>query len=113
MRHRWVQHVRDTRCRDEVTDRRACRVLGPAKKTQRRKACVADDEPQLEQRIVWISSEYGRYDYRRIAALLRAEGWRVNRKRVEWNRQQEGLKVPSKQLRRRRLWLGDGSCIRL
>jgi len=68
--------------RDEVTERRACRVLGQARNTQRRKASVADDEPRLVKRIVWMASEYGRYGYRRITALLRAEGWWVNHKRV-------------------------------
>ncbi len=66
-----------------MTERRACRVLGQARNTQRRKVCVADDQPQLVKRIVCVASEYGRYGYRRIPALLRAEGWRVNHKRVE------------------------------
>lgn len=56
---------------------------------------------------------YGRYGYRLIAGLLRLEGWHVNRKRVERIWRKEGLKVPQKQPRRRRLWLNDGSCIRL
>jgi putative transposase len=99
--------------RDAVTERRACRVLGQARNTQRRQACVADDEPQLVKRIVWMASEYGRYGYRRFTALLRAEGWWVNHKRVERIWRQEGLKVPAKQPKWRRLWLGDGSCIRL
>ncbi len=45
--------------------------------------------------------------------MLRAEGWRVNHKRVERIWRQEGLKVPQKQPKRGRLWLNDGSCIRL
>jgi putative transposase len=60
-----------------------------------------------------MAREYRRYGYRRITALLRAEGWWVNHKRVERIWRQEGLKVPAKQPKRRRLWLGDGSCIRL
>jgi putative transposase len=60
-----------------------------------------------------MASEYGRYGYRRMTALLRAEGWWVNHKRVERIWRQEGLNVPAKQPKRRRLWLGDGSCIRL
>ena len=105
--------MRDMLGRDEVTERRACRVLVQARNTQRRKASVADDEPRLVKRIVWMASEYGRYGYRRITALLRAEGWWVNHKRVERIWRQEGLKVPAKQPKRRRLWLGDGSCIQL
>ena len=64
-------------------------------------------------RIVEMASQYGRYGYRRITALLRNEGWRVNHKRVERIWGQEGLKVPKRQPKRGRLWLNDGSCIRL
>ncbi len=67
----------------------------------------------MVEKIVTLASQYGRYGYRRIAALLRNEGWRVNHKRVERIWRQEGLKVPQKQPKRRRLWLTDGSCIRL
>jgi putative transposase len=63
-------------------------------------------------RIVELAREYGRYGYRRITALLRREGWRVNSKRVERIWRQEGLKVPRRQPKRGRLWLSDGSCIR-
>ena len=65
------------------------------------------------EHVVSLASQYGRYGYRRITALLRNEGWRVNHKRVERIWRQEGLKVPSKQPKRGRLWLTDGSCIRL
>ena len=60
-----------------------------------------------------LASEYGRYGYRRVTALLRGEGWHVNHKRVERIWRREGLKVPVKQPKRGRLWLNDGSCIRL
>lgn len=60
-----------------------------------------------------MSSKYGRYGYRRITALLKADGWRVNNKRVERIWRQEGLKVPKKQPKRKRLYFNDGSCIRL
>ena len=59
-----------------------------------------------------LAIAYGRYGYRRITALLRAEGWRVNHKRVERIWRQEGLKVPKRQPKRSRLWLNDGSCVR-
>ncbi len=65
------------------------------------------------KRIIALAAAYGRYGYRRITALLRREGWRVNHKRVERIWRQEGLKVPKKQPKRGRLWLNDGSCIRL
>lgn len=65
------------------------------------------------QRIIDLASEYGRYGYRRITAMLRNEGWLVNHKRVERIWRQEGLKVPQKQPKRGRLWLNDGSIVRL
>ena len=60
-----------------------------------------------------LASQYGRYGYRRVHALLGAEGWRVSHSRVLRIWRREGLKVPHKQPRRSRLWLNDGSCIRL
>ena len=63
--------------------------------------------------IIRLASRYGRYGYRRITAMLRSEGWTVNAKRVERIWRREGLKVPQKQPKRGRLWLNDGSCVRL
>lgn len=60
-----------------------------------------------------LACRYGRYGYRRITALMRTEGWKVNHKRIERLWRREGLKVPSKQPKRGRLWLNDGSCVRL
>ena len=60
-----------------------------------------------------LASQYGRYGYRRITALLREAGWSVSKDRVQRIWRQEGLKVPQKQKARRRLWLNDGSCVRL
>ncbi len=110
LRRRAVEHVRDAL---DVSERRACRVLGQPRTTQRYECRVADDEALLTERVVALASEYGRYGYRRVAALLRAEGWRVNHKRVERIWRQEGLRVPKKQPKRKRLWLADGSCVRL
>ena len=63
--------------------------------------------------MVELATEYGRYGYRRVTALLQQEGLQVNHKRVERLWRREGLKVPAKQPKRRRLWLNDGSCVRL
>lgn len=63
--------------------------------------------------MVELARQYGRYGYRRIAALLRDAGWQVNDKRVERLWRREGLKVPMKQSKKGRLWLNDGSCVRL
>ncbi len=60
-----------------------------------------------------MASQFGRYGYRRVTAMLRNQGWLVNHKRVERIWRQEGLKVPQKQPKRSRLWLNDGSIVRL
>jgi transposase InsO family protein len=96
-----------------VPERRACRVLGQPRSTQRYRASPPSDEPKLVSRMIDLARIYGRYGYRRITALLRREGWRVNHKRVERLWRREGLKVPKKQRKRGRLWMTDGSCLRL
>ena len=88
-------------------------MIGQARTTQRRELRVKDDEELLVTEIVDLASRFGRYGYRTVTGLLRLAGWRVNRKRVERIWKQEGLKVPKKQPKRGRLWLNDGSCIRL
>jgi len=72
-----------------------------------------NDEDELTRAIVQLASEYGRYGYRRIAALLREAGWDVGKDRVQRIWRREGLKVPQKQRPRGRLWRNDGSCVRL
>ena len=96
-----------------ISQRRACHVLCQARSTQHRTPCTSAEEDRLTARITSLATKYGRYGYRRITALLNAEGWRVNHKRVERIWRREGLKVPKKQPKRGRLWLNDGSCIRL
>lgn len=94
-----------------VSERRACRVLRQHRSTQRKKPTTPDDEAALRADIIALARQYGRYGYRRITALLREAGWTVNKKRVEriWRCE----KVPAKQPKRGRLWLHDGSCVRL
>ena len=104
-----MQQARQRLC---VSERRACRVLGQARTTQRHSPARADDEPRLVARLIELATQYGRYGYRRVTALLRGEGWQVNHKRVARLWRREGLKVPQKQPKRARLWLTDGSCIR-
>jgi len=98
-----------------VSERRACKALEQARATQRRNLSPPSDEKQLTEDIIALATRYGRYGYRRITALLNnnEHGWRVNHKRVERIWRKEGLKVPKKQPKRSRLWLNDGSCIRL
>jgi putative transposase len=89
-------------------------VLGQARATQRHVSILTSEEKQLTKDIIELATKYGRYGYRRITALLNDQkGWHVNHKRVERIWRQEGLKVPKKQSKRGRLWLNDGSCVRL
>jgi putative transposase len=109
-RRSFVEHARKV---FGASERRACVVIGHPRSTQRKPAVTADDELALTSDIVELASQYGRYGYRRVTALLKRSGWNVNHKRVERIWRQEGLKVPAKQKKRARLWLNDGSCIRL
>jgi putative transposase len=74
---------------------------------------VRADENALTHAIIEMAAQYGRYGYRRITELLNRAGWEVGTDRVLRIWRREGLKVPSKQRPRGRLWLNDGSCIRL
>src|SRR3712207_5682647 len=96
-----------------VSERRACAALGQHRSTQRKAPRIPDDEARLTADVLELAKRFGRYGYRRIAALLRDAGWAVNRKRVERIWRREGLKVPAKQPKKGRLWLHDGSCVRL
>ena len=96
-----------------VSERRVCVALGQHRSTQRKTPRGRDDEEALTADIIELARQYGRYGYRKITALLRDAGWVVNAKRVERIWRREGLKVPAKQPKRGRLWLNDGSCIRL
>ena len=96
-----------------VSERFACKVLGQHRSTQRKRPKGRADEEALVADIIRLASRHGRYGYRRITAMLRSEGWTVNAKRVERIWRREGLKVPQKHLKRGRLWLNDGSCVRL
>jgi putative transposase len=88
--------------------------LEQARATQRRNLSPPSDEQQLTDDIIALATKYGRYGYRRITALLNNQhGWSVNHKRVERIWRKERLKVPRKQPKRSRLWLNDGSCVRL
>ena len=97
----------------DVSERRACRVVGQHRSTQRKQRMPPAGEEPLTAAIIRLAQQYGRYGYRRITALLRNEGWMVNAKRVERIWRREGLKVPHKQPKRGRLWFNDGSCVRL
>ena len=97
----------------DVSERFACRALGQHRSTQRKVPTGRADETALTADIVALATQYGRYGYRRITAMLHTAGWTVNVKRVEGIWRREGLKVPQKQPKKGRLWLNDGSCVRL
>jgi putative transposase len=87
--------------------------LGQWRGTQRYVVAQRQDEDALTRAITQLASQYGRYGYRRITAVLRDLGWEVGKDRVQRIWRREGLKIPQKQRPRGRLWLNDGSCVRL
>ncbi len=96
-----------------VSERRACRALGQHRSTQRKIPQGQPDEERLTEDIIELARDYGRYGYRMITGRLNQSGWHVNHKRVERIWRCESLKVPQKQPKKGRLWLTNGSCIRL
>jgi putative transposase len=109
-RRQAVEHVSLTL---GISERRTCRAIQQPRSTQRYQPLVPNDEVSLTTQVIKLATKYGRYGYRRITAMLQNEGWQVNHKRVERIWRCEGLKVPQRQPKRGRLWLNDGSCIRL
>jgi transposase InsO family protein len=97
----------------KVSERQICRALGQHRSTQRYQPRGRVDEDHLVADLIKLARQYGSYGYRRAAALLRAAGWQVSDGRVErlWRRKE--LKLPPKKPKKSRLWLHDGSCIRL
>lgn len=95
------------------SERRICRALGIQRSSIRYVPELRRDEGRLRADVVRLAAQYGRYGYRRVTALLWQEGWTISQSRVERIWKQEGLKVPQKQPKRGRLWLNDGSCVRL
>ncbi len=95
-----------------MSQRRACKAAGQHRSTQQYVSKSHGRTCELTARMVELSRENPRYGYRRIHALLLREGWQVNRKRVQRIWRREGLKVPSKQRKRRRVGSKDGSCVR-
>jgi putative transposase len=109
-RRKCIDHVRQEL---GVSERRACRTLGQHRSTQRKAPQGRADEERLTDDIIELADQYGRYGYRMVTGLLNNAGWHVNHKRVERIWRREGLKVPQKQKKKGRLWLNDGSCMRL
>lgn len=96
-----------------MSERRACKVIGQARTTQRYQPKNNEEKEKLRGRVIELAEEYGRYGYRTITDMLNNEGWRIGKDAVYTIWREEGLQVPQKQPKRGRLWLADGSCIRL
>jgi len=94
------------------SERRACRTIGVARSTQRYETSPENDD-SLRLALVRLAKQYGRYGYRKVAELLRIEGWQVNHKKVERLWREEGLQIPQRHRKRKRLYHKDSSVIRL
>jgi len=97
----------------KVAERRACRVLDINRTAYRYIPVKLPDEDEIRSKVIEVACNYGRFGYRKVTSLLRNTGVKINHKRVERIWREEGLKVPKKQTKKRRLWLSDSNCIRL
>ena len=96
-----------------VTERRACRVLSVNRTAYRYEPVRLPDEDEVRADIIDKACNFGRVGYRMVTNMMRNNGTRINHKRVERIWREEGLKLPKKQVKKRRIWMNDGSCIRL
>jgi transposase InsO family protein len=96
-----------------VSERRACKVLGQNRFTQRYEEKKDPYDEKLRERVIYFAKLYGRYGYRKVTGLLNVDGFKVGKDRVYTIWREEGLQIPQKQPKRARLWFNDGSCIRL
>ena len=107
------QAVIHTRQKIGTSERRTCETVGVPRSTQRYKVRQQNDDDNLRLALIRLAKQYGRYGYRKIAALLRVEGWKVNHKKVERLWREEGLQLPGRHKKRKRLYHKDTSVIRL
>jgi transposase InsO family protein len=104
--------VRDVQDEFQVSERRACEALEQPRSTQRYEAEPRDDEAGLTQQMLTLARQRPRFGYRRIAWLLRQSGWQASDTRVYRLWRREGLKVPQKKRKRRRLGVTANGCHR-
>ena len=104
--------VSELRKKFSVSQRRACRVIGQPRSSDRYEARPRNDEASLIKRMFELARRFPRYGYRRIAALLRRESWQASATRVYRLWRREGLKVPQKKRKRRRLGTSENGCHR-
>jgi transposase InsO family protein len=97
-----------------VSERTACGLVGLSRAAYRYMPLPKDDEEPLRVEVIRMAGTYGRYGYRLIAGMMRNAGWgQATTPKVVRIWREEGLKIPQKQPPRGRLWLSDGSCMRL
>jgi putative transposase len=96
-----------------VTERRACRALSVNRTAYRYEPVRLPDEDEVRAEIIYMACNFGRVGYRMVSHMMRNNGTKINHKRVERIWREEGLKLPKKQVKKRRLWMHDGSCKRL
>jgi len=101
------------RKKHKISERMACRAIGQSRTSCRYIPVKRDDEDEVRGKIIYLATNFGRVGYRMVCDMLNNNGVDINHKRVERIWREEGLKLPQKQPKRRRLWLNDGSCIRL
>ena len=104
-----MRHVQEA---VDVSERRACTVVEQPRSSQRYAPRRLDRDREVTRRMLELARQRPRYGYRRITALLRREGWVVNRKRVYRLWRQEGLKVPVRVRKKRRVGSSENSCVR-
>jgi putative transposase len=97
----------------EVSERRACGALDQPRSSQRYQSQPREGEAELVKRMLALSRQHPRYGYRFVWALLRGEGFKINRKRVYRLWRREGLKVPVKRHKKRRLGTSKNGINRL
>ncbi len=102
-----MEHLQRSFC---VSERRACRVIDQPRSSQRHASEKATKDAALSRRMVALSRKNPRYGYRRVWALLRREGWEVNKKRVQRLWREADLKVPARQHKRRRVGSSHNGC---
>jgi hypothetical protein len=98
--------------RHAVSERRACNVVGQPRSTQRYRPRKKDDEAMIVKKMHELVRRHPRFGYRRIHVMLQRLGFRINRKRVWRLWQREGFKVPSKQVKKRRVGSSENGIVR-
>jgi putative transposase len=96
-----------------ASERRSCKIIGIARSTQQYEATVQYNDDKLRLALIRLAKQYGRYGYRKVGELLQAEGWHVNHKKVERIWREEGLQLPKRHKKRKRLYHHNASIIRL